>query len=660
MAKKDKLKKNSVAQTSAAVDEFSLSTDGSQHDDATNKKGPLVFGQRTVKDLVAVDIDRTGADYMKVGDKYVRTLMMNGVPTLVQIGWLDQMFNFEGDSDTIIHVHPADTRSALDELTAKITQYQAQLDNETQKGNIRNITLYQDKVNSLMEQRRALEQNYENLYYVQIGTNIYEETLEDLNKQTIRLETSLKGRRINVDRMYLTEEEAYKTCLPIGMSFIKDKFRNFNTGALVACFPFYNSDICHKDGVFIGMNPVTMTPIFIDTYNRKVMNNSNISVFGTAGSGKTFFVSLLTMRSALKGIRSIIIDPEGEYTKIARVLGGVAVKLAPGSASGINPMDIDYEDETDDTGNPTGKKSVDIKGKVADILDLISVMVGDVPAECRNTVAAAITKCYTDRGINTDPDSLYEQGTFFNDESGELIQHKKKVMPTLSDFRQNLSEVINPDEPLYEKISTIYSAMGAYTQGGLYDLFDRQTSDDLQGFLNAIVLNFDVSALEQGALRPLAMYVAMTWTWEKIVKKNPKIKKRIICDEAWMLVSKNMAGHEFTATFLENCARRIRKRNGGLLVASQNFTEFADSSQGRAVLTNTTLKLFLKQNSTDIDAVQEAFQLSDGEKNFLLSAKKGSMLIKLNDDDVLASAMPSDFERDLISIARTVEPTKTE
>ena len=100
--------------------------------------------------------------------------MMNGVPTLVQIGWLDQMFNFEGDSDTIIHIHPADTRSALDELTNKITPYQAQLDTEMNKGNIRNITLYQDKVNSLMEQRRALEQNYENLYYVQVGTNIYE------------------------------------------------------------------------------------------------------------------------------------------------------------------------------------------------------------------------------------------------------------------------------------------------------------------------------------------------------------------------------------------------------------------------------------------------------------------------------------------------------
>lgn len=652
MARKNK--KQLIAEQSA-VDEFTLAV-GENNQSSPQKKGPLTFGRRTPKDLIAVSIKRDGEDYLQVGDKYVRTLMMNGVPTLVQIGWLDQMLNFEGDSDTIIHVHPADTRSALDELTNKITQYQAQLDTETQKGNIRNITLYQDKVNSLVEQRRALEQNYENLYYVQIGTNIYENSLDELNKQTLRLENSLKGRRINVDRMYLQEEDAYKTVLPIGMSFIKDRYRNFNTGALCACFPFYNSEICHKDGVFIGMNLSTMTPIFVDIYDRKVLNNSNMSVFGTAGSGKTFFVSLLTMRSALKGIRSVIIDPEGEYGKIAKVLGGVTVKLAPGSKSGINPMDIDYEDETDDFGKPTGKQSVDVKGKVADVLDLISVMVGDVPAECRNTVSAAIMKSYSDIGITSDPDSLYEEGSVFDEESGELIQHQRKRMPTLTNFRNNLYSLMDPKSPLYNKLSIIYDAMGSYVKGGLYDLFDRQTSEDLQGFSNAIVLNFDVNELEKGALRPLAMYVAMTWTWEKIVKKNPSIKKRIICDEAWMLVSKNMAGHEFTSSFLENCARRIRKRNGGLLVASQNFTEFEETSQGKAVLTNTTMKIFLKQNSTDIDAVQEAFRLSEGEKNFLLSAKKGSMLIKLNDDDVIATAMPSDFERDLISINKIVDP----
>lgn len=147
------------------------------------------------------------------------------------------------------------------------------------------------------------------------------------------------------------------------------------------------------------------------------------------------------------------------------------------------------------------------------------------------------------------------------------------------------------------------------------------------------------------------MYIALSWTWEKFVKKNPHIKKRVVCDEAWMLVNKNMAGSEYTASFLEKSARRIRKRNGGLLVASQNFYEFANSDQGKAVLTNTVVNIFLRQDATDIDAVQDTFKLSDGERNFLLGAKRGEMLIKMNGESSVAYALSFPFEQELISKA---------
>ena len=157
-----------------------------------------------------------------------------------------------------------------------------------------------------------------------------------------------------------------------------------------------------------------------------------------------------------------------------------------------------------------------------------------------------------------------------------------------------------------------------------------------------------VSRLEENILRPIGMYVALSWTWEKFVKKNPQIKKRIVCDEAWMLVSKNMAGSEYTAQFLENAARRIRKRNGGLLVASQNFTEFARSVQGEAVLKQAVTNIFLGQDSTDVDALQETFKLSDGEKNFLMVAKRGEMLIKLHNESATVQVIPFEFEKALI------------
>lgn len=613
-----------------------------------DKKGKNVlgFGDRNVKDFIAVDVDRTAEEYLRVGSKYVRSFIINGYPSVVNVGWLDDLYNFDGDVDTVIHVVPSDERGALDQLTAKITQFEAQLDMESKKGNIRNITSLQDKIASLVAQRRALEQNYENLYYIQIGANVYDENVEVLRKQTEKLINKLKGRRINIDEMYLKQEDAYKSALPIGQSFVKDKFRNFNSGALCACFPFYNSEISHKNGTFLGINMSTATPVFVDFYDRSILNNSNASVFGQAGSGKTFFVSLLTLRSAIKGIRSIIIDPEGEYKKICDIVGGANLKISPDAKSGINPFDI--EEEIDDEG----MIFVDIKSKVADILNMIAVMVGGLTNEAKATVAHVIGETYKEFGMNEDPNSLYEIGSFFDEVTGELIQKRKKAMPTLSNLRDNLEKYRRSAETNVEILSPIVNTLGMFCKGGIYDMFDRQTSDNLKEFFDAPVVNFDISQLEESVLRPIGMYIAMTWTWEKFVKKNPKIKKRIICDEAWMLVNRNMAGHEFTAQFLENCARRIRKRNGGLLVASQNFMEFADNPQGKAVLTNTVVNILLKQNPTDIDAVQEVFKLSGGEKQFLLTAKRGEMLIRMNDESSLVLAYPFPDELRLISTNR--------
>ena len=106
------------------------------------------------------------------------------------------------------------------------------------------------------------------------------------------------------------------------------------------------------------------------------MANSNLTVFGKSGSGKSYFVSLITLRSALKNIRTVIIDPDGEYTGVTRELGGSHVYIAPDSPTKINPFDLEEEEDTDENGDPNGKTIVRIKDKVADTLNLIAVMAG--------------------------------------------------------------------------------------------------------------------------------------------------------------------------------------------------------------------------------------------------------------------------------------------
>lgn len=613
----------------------------------TKEETTLGRGTRELKDIIAPSVvDRSNPDYLRVGEKYIRSYSVNGYPSNVSVGWMNALINGDADMDTSIYVEPADERNALDELTKKITQFEAQLSIEMEKGNIKNLSRLRNTVSDLYSQRERLEQNYENLFYIQISSNLNADSEEELNKEAQKLETKMKGRKITLKPAYMTQDESYKTVLPFGKMYVDDMLRNFNSGALTACFPFYNSEISHPNGVFMGVNLATNTPMFINFYDRKLMANSNFTIFGKSGSGKTFFVSALTLRSTLKGVRTTIIDPEGEYTGLTESLGGSFVRIAPDSPTRINPFDLEEEEDTDNKGKSTGTSSVRIKDKVSDVLNLIAVMAGGLNREQESLVATVLTDLYRSKGFTEDPSSLYIQEESFNQETGELyISGDKKVMPTFSDFHELLMKYAEDEGS--KELKKLGNSLQMFKKGGVYDMFDCQTSAEID-FKNSPIITFDISRLEESILRPIGMYIALSWTWEKFIKKNPEMKKRIICDEAWMLVNKNMAGHEYTAAFLDKTARRIRKRNGGLLVASQNFVEFENNEQGKAVLTNASMNIFLRQDSTDIDAVQNTFKLSDGEKNFLLSADTGYMLIRTGEESSTAFALAFPYEQRLI------------
>ena len=616
------------------------------NEDSLSNSNLFEKGVGDVKDFIApASFERGNEEYLKAGNKYVRSFIMTGFPASIGVGWLDTLIHGDADTDVMIHINPADDRTALDELTNKITQFEAQLHVEQEKGSIRNITMLQNKIANLYSQRERLEQNYENLFHVQIGANVFADSKEELEKDTQKIDNKLKGRKIYLMPTYLRMSAGYRTALPFGKSYIADEFRNFNTGALTACFPFYNAEISHETGVFLGVNLETSTPVMIDFYDRNKLLNSNVTVFGQAGSGKTFAVSLLTMRSALRGVRTVIIDPENEYTALTKALGGSHISIAPDSKHFLNPFDVESEVDPD-----THVERVDLKSKYADLLNLIAVMAGGLTPEQRSIVATVLKKTYEDRGFSEDVRSLLVDDAYFDEETEIFYtEGMKKPMPTFTDFHDNLKQLSEREASV--DTQRLSKALEIYKKGGIYDLFDCHTSEELSNFKKAPIVTFDISKLEESILRPIGMYVALSWAWEKFAKKNRHIKKRIVCDEAWMLVNKNMAGHEYTGQFLENCSRRIRKRNGGLLVASQNFLEFADNPQGKSVLTNAMVNIFLKQDSTDIDALQDTFKLSDGERNFLLQAQRGEVLIKMGQQSSVAYVMPFDYEIELISKA---------
>ena len=644
--KDNKFKSKNTKNIEKSRTETGLLLDGNRD----GEKSVLKPGTRNLLDMYAPSGISIGSDdHMVVGNKFVRSFVVQQYPNRVGIGWLDSIYNHSGNMDTSVFVSPADNRKAMDELTKKITQFQSQLEVERTKGSNKHVTEYLAKIDSLFVERSKIEQNIENLYHVSINSNLICGSKEELEKQSQMLDATTKGNRMQLMPTYLRMDEGYKSALPMAKIFLKDKLRNLNTGGLVSCFPFYNSEIMHPRGVFLGMNKLTGTPLYLDFYDDKMLKNNNISVFGQIGSGKSYFLKLLTMRSALKGVKTTIIDPEGEYSSITRALGGVNLKIAPNSEEAINPFDIEEEAELDVNMRPTGKIIVDIKSKVADLLNLISVMAGSdgTTMEERSLVSKVLLNLYQSFGIDEKASSLCYEGDFYDEVEDIFYQKgKRKKMPQFSDFHNELTKLSKTENG--SSLKKLVNSLTMFKKGGVYDMFDCQSSVDVASFAQAPIINYDVSSLEESILRPIGMYIALSWAWEKFGKKNPMIRKRIVCDEAWMLVNPKMAGYQYTANFLETVARRIRKRNGGLLIASQSYVEFSGTPEGDAVLTNTAVQILLKQSVTSIDALQKKFKLSDGEKVYLQQATVGEMLIKTSDESTIAYSYSFPYEHNLI------------
>lgn len=280
--KNNKMKDKRKAKTSQNLNE-AASVLGQ---DISVTKHRLDNGIPSFKDIMAPpSFDRSSPDHICVGQKYVRSFLIVGFPKMIAVGWANNLYNYEGDLDMAIHVNPTDERTAMDELTSKITQFEAQLQTELEKGSNRNITRLRAQIDDLYQERMKAEQNYISLFSIQMPVNLYADSLEQLDKETQLLENSLKGHKIKLMPMYLRQDLGYKSGLPFGKSWLPRNYRNFNSEALTACYPFYNSEISHRSGVFLGVNNQTQTPIYIDFYDRRILNNGNTTVFGTAGSG---------------------------------------------------------------------------------------------------------------------------------------------------------------------------------------------------------------------------------------------------------------------------------------------------------------------------------------------------------------------------------------
>ena len=575
-------------------------------------------GITTLRDLISPSSIEIHSSYFRLGTKYGRTLYVYGYPRELFTGWLSPLINIDEVLDISMYVYPVDTAIVMKNLRKKVTQLEADISLNAEKGKVRNPET-EAAIQDAEDLRDALQVGQEKFFRFGLYVTIWADSLDELNFVQHKIETIFGQLMVFSKVATSQQEQGINTTSPMCTDQLQVR-RNMNTGAISTSFPFTSADLTQERGILYGVNQHNNGLVIFDRFS---LENANMVVFAKSGAGKSFTVKLEALRSMMLGAEILIIDPENEYQKLCDAVGGSYVRLSLNSDVRINPFDLPKVVDSEDASDALRANLVTLHG-------LFRLMLGGnqigpngqvVPALNANEEAdldQALIDTYARAGITSDP--LTHQST----------------PPTIINLYDTLLHMGGTGPQLAQRLRK-------YTTGTFAGIFSQQSNIDIN---NQMVV-FNIRDLED-ELRPVAMYIVLSHIWN-IVRANQK-KRLLIVDEAWQLMK-----YDDSANFLFSLAKRARKYYLGLTTITQDVEDFMSSKMGRAIVHNSSIQLLLKQSAAAVDVLSDVFKLTEEEKKRLASFPVGQGLFFAGQNHVHISVIASETETNLI----TTNPNQT-
>src|SRR5579872_1108769 len=573
------------------------------------KKGLMYsYGGQDHVDLLSYSGLEESSTYLQMGDKFVRTLFISGYPYVANTGWLNMLINFNHNIDISYHIEHVDPLAALPKLNRKITELESTKRTMLKQGRVLGSEIT-DPLESAMELKDKIQRGQEKLFQVSIYMTITADSLLELNKTTALLETVMSTRLFYIKTATFQQLEGLQSMLPRGENKLNQK-RNLDSSSAALTFPFISSELVQESGILYGINKSNNSLVIVDRFS---LNNANSIVFAQSGSGKSYTAKVEILRQLMQGTKVIVIDPEREYQQLTKSVNGTYIKLSAKSKEKINPFDF-----------ATASSSVvDLAEHTQDLTEIISLMVGGLSSDEKAAVDKAILLTYKQFGWELNPSYTPKKK---KDPRGR--KPKKKVYPLLKDFYKTLKHM---------KQKHLAAKLEKFVKGSLSSIFDSQTNIKLD---NRLVI-FDIKDLNE-SIRQIMMMVVANFVSSQ-VKQNPT-KRILVIDEGWMLLQ-----HEESARFVAGLTRRARKYYLGVTIISQQANDFLNSDYGRAIASQSALRMLMRQDTTTIKKVATEFNLSEYEQRMLLTCDRGEALLVADQNHVAVKVVASEKEHPLLT-----------
>ncbi len=539
-------------------------------------------GLVTIKDLIAPSAMRVSPAYLELGEQVIRTIFVTTFPRYVNVGWLSPVLNFSDTNiDISMYFYPVKAEKILKQLKKRVGTLQAEMSADREKGLPRD-PVKETALHDIEDLRNNLTMGTEHFFQFSLYVTIYGDNKEELDNYTEKLENMFSSKLVYTRRALYQSEQGFNATLPLSSDQIGVSV-NMNSSSCAASFPFMSADLTSNNGILYGVNRHNNSLILFDRFS---MPNANFVVFATSGAGKSYFTKLEILRSLMMGTDIIVIDPEKEYKYLSDAVGGTYVNISLSSKAKLNPFDLPRSVKGMQSGDIIRSAVISVKG-------LLKLMIGSPTQDGK-------------KGFTASEDSILDRALLETYAKKDIVPGadlEKAEVPILSDLQEILQGM--------EGGANLAQRLAKYTEGTFEGFLNHPTNVAMENQL----VTFSVRDLED-ELRPLAIYTIVNYIWNVV---RSEMKKRLLfVDEAWWLMQ-----NEDSAKFIFALVKRCRKYYLGVTTITQDVNDFLRSPYGKAIVTNSSLKMLLRQSSAAIDNIVDTFMLTESEKYLLLESGIG-------------------------------------
>lgn len=538
------------------------------------------------KDYICPDSAEFKPSYFRLGNRYGRALFLRNYASELSDKIISDLTAVSGDIMMSIDflVVPTDeavqdTQTRLLGVDTNITKWQ---ERQNRNNNFSAIVPY-----PMEQQRKAIEDflkditdRDQKMMQAVITLAHTADSLEQLDADTELLMQAARSQMCQLGVLRFQQIEGLTTALPFGVRRL-DIFRTLTTESLAVFVPFRAAEIYQPSGVYYGRNAVTESLIKID---RAKLKNGNGFILGVPGGGKSMLAKWEILCKRLIGQADIIIiDPEREYGRLVRALGGEVINVSAGSDTHINPFDMtgDYND---------GKNPIVLKSEL--IMSLCQMVRGGDLGAREKSIIGRCTENVCDEYVNSGYTS---------------------AVPTLRELRE---ELLRQPEDEAQKLAL---ELELFTSGTL-DVFAHKSNVDVDNSL----ICYDILDLGE-QLQPVGMLIVLDSIFNRIIRNRAKGRQTVIViDEIYLLFQ-----YSYAAEFLFKMWKRVRKYGAYCTGITQNVDDLLQSHTARTMLSNSEFVAMLSQSASDREVLGDMFNISDDEMRYITDARAGHGLIKV-------------------------------